>query len=57
MKKTALICIVFAISILKTYSQNTFDLLIENNYDEVVLDVTELSDGNFILSGTFEDPS
>jgi hypothetical protein len=56
-KKTGLILSILFICTLSVNAQNTFELLIENNYDEILFDVTELPDGNFILTGTFEDPS
>jgi hypothetical protein len=57
MKKIAMVSVIFFLTIFSAYSQNTFELLVENNYDEIVLDVIELPDGNFILVGTYEDPN
>jgi len=57
MKKIAMVSVIFFLTIFSAYSQNIFELLVENNYDEIVLDVIELPDGNFILAGTYEDPN
>ena len=56
-KKSGLILGILLIFTLGVNSQNTFELLVENTLDEVLLDVIELPDGNFITSGFYKDPS
>ncbi len=57
MKKTGLVLILFFIYTLSVNAQNTFELLVENTLDEILLDVCELPDGNFIIIGTYKAPN
>ena len=57
MKKTGLVLSLFFIYTLSVNAQNTFELLVENNLDEILLDVCELPDGNFITCGFYKAPS
>ena len=54
-KKTGLILGILLIFTLTVNSQNTFELLVENDYDKLILDVVELPDGSFVLCGTYLD--
>ncbi len=57
MKKTGLVLSLFFIYTLSVNAQNTFELLVENNLDEMLLDVCELPDGNFIITGAYKAPN
>jgi len=56
-KKTGLILSILLIFTFGVNSQNTFEILVENTLDEVLLDVIELPDGNFITCGLYKDSS
>ncbi len=56
-KKTGLILGILLIFTLSVNAQNTFELLVENNLDEVILDVCELPDGSYVLTGFYKDPN
>ncbi len=56
MKKTGLIYILLLLSTFKIYAQNSFELLVENNNDQIITDVVELPDGSFVMTGISEYP-
>ncbi len=55
MKKIAMVSGIFFLIIFRAYPQYTFELFINNNYDKIISDVIALSDGSYVLAGTYED--